>query len=218
MDPQRTSNVVQAILFSADEPISVSDIVNLLRDEFDTEEACAKAVQDALVDLDRKLEDSSFELRHLASGIRLQIREAYVPWINQLWQRSPPKYSRALLETLAMIAYKQPVTRGDIEQIRGVQVRTTTIRTLMDRGWIREVGKRQSPGYPTLYGTTDTFLDYFNLQSIEELPPLSEIEGLTDIDELQFKTDKQPEHPPDRQPEQPDSLELEMLEPGEQTS
>ena len=175
--------VIEALLFSSDEPINVPNLVTLLGTEFESEEDCAEHVRNALLEIDRNLNSSALELRQLASGVRLQIKEAYSPWVTRLWQRKPPKYSRALLETLALIAYRQPVTRGDIEQIRGVQVRTTTIRTLLDRGWIREVGKRQTPGYPVLYGTTKSFLDYFNLQSLEELPPLSEIDSLTSIEE-----------------------------------
>ena len=176
---EEVRKVVEALLFSSDEPLNIPNLVTFLETEFETEEDCAEHVRNALLEIDRNLSDSALELRHLASGVRLQIRESYSPWVTRLWQRKPPKYSRALLETLALIAYRQPVTRGDIEQIRGVQVRTTTIRTLLDRGWIREVGKRQTPGYPVLYGTTKSFLDYFNLQSLEDLPPLSEIDSLT---------------------------------------
>ena len=153
-------------------------MTTLLDEEFDDPDDCQIAIRDALLEIDRDLTDSALELRHLASGVRLQIKESYSIWVNRLWQRKPPKYSRALLETLALIAYKQPVTRGDIEQIRGVQVRTTTMRTLIERGWVQEVGKRQSPGYPTLFGTTAAFLDYFNLNSLEDLPPMRDIESL----------------------------------------
>lgn len=179
MQTGEVRKVIEALLFSSDEPINVSNLVVLLQSEFDSEDECAQRVRDALLEIDRNLNDSALELRRLASGVRLQIKDTYSPWVSRLWQRKPPRYSRALLETLALIAYKQPVTRGDIEQIRGVQVRTTTIRTLLDRGWIKEVGKRQTPGYPVLYGTTKSFLDYFNLQTVEELPPLSDIETLT---------------------------------------
>ena len=175
--------IIEALLFSSDEPINVPNLVTLLETEFESEDDCAEHVRNALLEIDRNLSSSALELRQLASGVRLQIKETYSPWVTRLWQRKPPKYSRALLETLALIAYRQPVTRGDIEQIRGVQVRTTTIRTLLERGWIREVGKRQTPGYPVLYGTTKSFLDYFNLQSLEELPPLSEIDSLTSNEE-----------------------------------
>ena len=180
---EEVRKVIEALLFSSDEPINVPNLVSLLETEFESEDDCAEHVRNALLEIDRNLSGSALELRQLASGVRLQIKEAYSPWVTRLWQRKPPKYSRALLETLALIAYRQPVTRGDIEEIRGVQVRTTTIRTLLERGWIREVGKRQTPGYPVLYGTTKSFLDYFNLQSLEELPPLSEIDSLTSNEE-----------------------------------
>ena len=180
---EEVRKVIEALLFSSDEPINVPNLVSLLETEFESEDDCAEHVRNALLEIDRNLSGSALELRQLASGVRLQIKEAYSPWVTRLWQRKPPKYSRALLETLALIAYRQPVTRGDIEEIRGVQVRTTTIRTLLERGWIKEVGKRQTPGYPVLYGTTKSFLDYFNLQSLEELPPLSEIDSLTSNEE-----------------------------------
>ena len=179
MDSIEVRKVVEALLFASDEPISVESIVKVLSDEIEEDEdTCAELIQSALLEIDRLLVHTSVELRNLSSGIRIQIKPQYTKWVNRLWDRKPPKYSRALLETLALIAYKQPITRGDIEQVRGVQVRTTTIRTLLDRGWIREIGKRQSPGYPSLYGTTPAFLDYFNLQSLDELPPMSDIESL----------------------------------------
>lgn len=209
--------VIEALLFSSDEPINIPNLVSLLETEFESEDDCAEYVRNALLEIDRNLNGSALELRHLASGVRLQIKEAYSPWVTRLWQRKPPKYSRALLETLALIAYRQPVTRGDIEQIRGVQVRSTTIRTLLDRGWIREVGKRQTPGYPVLYGTTKSFLDYFNLQSLEELPPLSEIESLTSNDENKDEvfdnTDELSVDVVEEKGENPD--ELESLPPKE---
>ncbi|MEO0476772.1 MAG: SMC-Scp complex subunit ScpB, partial [Planctomycetota bacterium] len=109
---------------------------------------------------------------------RLQVRQDYARWVSRLWEEKPPRYSRALLETLSLIAYRQPVTRGDIEQVRGVAVSQNIMRTLTERGWIREVGHREVPGRPALYGTTKAFLDYFNLKSLSQLPPLEEIREL----------------------------------------
>ena len=114
----------------------------------------------------------------MASGFRFQVRSELSAWIGRLWEEKPPRYSRALLETLALIAYKQPVTRGDIEQVRGVAVSQNIVRTLLERGWVRVIGQRETPGRPNLYGTTRAFLDYFNLNKLDELPPLAEIRSM----------------------------------------
>ena len=124
-----------------------------------------------------------FELKEVASGFRFQVRQDISEWIAKLWEERPPRYSRALLETIALIAYRQPITRGDIEEIRGVAVSSNIIRTLVDREWVRIVGHKDVPGKPALYATTKQFLDYFNLKSIQELPPLSEIRELVANDE-----------------------------------
>ena len=118
------------------------------------------------------------ELKRVASGYRFQVRQELAPWMSRMWEDRPPRYSRAVLETLALIAYKQPVTRGDIEQVRGVAVSSNIVRTLLERDWIRVVGYREVPGRPAMYGTTKTFLDYFNLKSLDELPTLPEIRAL----------------------------------------
>jgi segregation and condensation protein B len=118
------------------------------------------------------------ELKRLASGYRFQVKAAMSPWVSRLFAEKPPKYSRALLETMAIIAYRQPVTRGDIEDIRGVSVSSTIMRTLLDREWIRIVGHKEVPGKPALYSTTKQLLDYFNLSSLNELPTLLEVEEL----------------------------------------
>jgi len=120
----------------------------------------------------------------VANGYRFQIREELSPWVAKLFEERPPKFSRALLETLAIIAYQQPLTRGDIEQIRGVSVSTNIIRTLLDREWVRVVGHKEVPGRPAVYATTKLFLDYFNLKSLDELPPLPAISEVEDVAEL----------------------------------
>ncbi len=121
------------------------------------------------------------ELKQVASGFRLQVRSDYETWVARLWEQKPPRYSRALMETLALIAYRQPITRGEIEDIRGVSVSTNIIRTLEERDWVKSLGHKEVPGRPTLYGTTREFLDYFNLKSLNELPTLAEIR---DIDQF----------------------------------
>src|SRR5690606_37903643 len=122
-----------------------------------------------------------FELMEVASGYRFQVRPEYAPWASRLWEERPRRYSRALLETLAIIAYRQPITRGEIEDIRGVAVSTNIAKTLLEREWIRVVGHKDVPGRPAMYATTRQFLDYFNLSSLEQLPPLADIRDLEDI-------------------------------------
>jgi len=139
-----------------------------------------QAIRTALAEIEYALEGRGYELKRVASGYRFQIRQSMSPWVSRLKETRPPRFSRALMETLALIAYKQPATRGDIEAVRGVSVSPNIMRTLLERGWISVVGQRAVPGRPTLYGTTRAFLDYFNLRSLDELPPLSEIRALVD--------------------------------------
>ncbi len=155
----------------------------------------------ALQDLEADCRDRSVELKQVASGYRLQVKPEFATWISRLWEEKPKKYSRALLETLALIAYRQPTTRGDIEQVRGVAVSSEIIRTLMEREWVRVVGHRDVPGRPALYATTKQFLDYFNLKSLEELPPLDEIRDLDSLNvELDFRDSGEPETEADTAP------------------
>ena len=144
----------------------------------------------------------------MASGFRFQVRQQFSPWVSRLYEERPPRYSRALFETLALIVYRQPVTRGDIEQIRGVSVSQSIMRTLLERGWIRIVGERETPGRPALYGTTRAFLDYFNLKSLDDLPPMEEIESLmkpaldavTRSEEGEEEPDEKPQEAPRPRP------------------
>lgn len=168
-------NIIEAALLAAGQTLDV----NALEKLFDEAERPDRDVlQAALEDIDADCKGRGFELKRTASGYRLQIREEFAPWINRLWEEKPKKYSRALLETLALIAYRQPLTRGDIEQVRGVAVSSDTIRALQDREWVRSVGHRDVPGRPALYATTKKFLDDFNLASLNDLPPLSEIRDM----------------------------------------
>lgn len=135
----------------------------------------------ALEDIESDCEGRGFELKQTGSGYRFQVRNELSEWISRLWEEKPKKYSRALLETLALIAYRQPITRGDIEEIRGVSVSSEIIKTLLEREWVRVVGHRDVPGRPALYATTKQFLDYFSLQSLEELPALNDIKDIEEI-------------------------------------
>jgi len=163
---------VEAILFASEQPLTTSQLRNIFPelerpDTLDLQEAIDLIVED--------YQDRSIELRELASGYRFQVREQLSPWVSRLFEEKPPKYSRAFLEILAIIAYRQPVTRGEIEEIRGVAVSSNIIRTLMEREWIRVLSYKDVPGRPAVLGTTKQFLDYFNLKSLEDLPSIEDI-------------------------------------------
>ena len=170
--------IVEAALLASPEPVSVQRLLRLFAPGELPEGNPRQAVRSALAEIEYDLDGRGYRLKQVASGYRFQVRQDLSPWISRLWEEKPPRYSRALLETLALIAYRQPVTRGDIEEVRGVSVSPNIMRTLLERGWIRSVGHREVPGRPALYGTTNTFLDYFDLANLEELPPLEEIRAL----------------------------------------
>lgn len=174
----RIQAIAEAALLAAGKPLSLDQ----LRELFTEEERPAKQVMEhVMVLLEAACEGRGFELRKVASGYRLQVREEFAPWVGRLFEDKPQRYSRALLETLALIAYRQPITRGEIEDIRGVTVSSNIIRTLLEREWVRVVGHRDVPGRPAMYATTRQFLDYFNLNGLDQLPPLSEIRDLEEI-------------------------------------
>ncbi len=178
VDKAMLRKIVEGAILAAAQPMTVARILEL----FDEEVAPAKdEVLAALQDIQADNAERGFELKEVASGWRFQVREELAPWVNRLWDEKPQKYSRALLETLSLIAYRQPITRGDIEEIRGVAVSSHIMKTLMERDWVKVVGHRDVPGRPSLYATTRQFLDYFNLKNLEDLPSLSEIR---DLDEL----------------------------------
>jgi segregation and condensation protein B len=161
--------IVEAALFASPRPLTVEDLGHLFDDN---ERPAAEALSTALAELTRDYENRPVQLQPVASGYRFQVRAAFSPWVSRLFQEKPARYSRALFETLAIIAYRQPVTRGEIEEIRGVTVTSNIIRTLLERDWVSVVGHRELPGRPALYATTREFLNYFNLQSLDQLPPL----------------------------------------------
>ncbi|HLV78506.1 MAG TPA: SMC-Scp complex subunit ScpB [Marinobacter sp.] len=170
--------ITEAALLAAGKPLSIEQ----LRELFEEAERPARQVMEhVLVLLEQACEGRGFELRKVASGYRLQVREEFAPWVGRLFEEKPQRYSRALLETLALIAYRQPITRGEIEEIRGVTVSSNIIRTLLEREWVRVVGHRDVPGRPAMYATTRQFLDYFNLTGLDELPPLSDVRDLEEI-------------------------------------
>ena len=174
--------IIEAALLSADGPVPLDRLVGLFKDgeiASDIKEKRQK-IKTALKELNDECENRGVELTNLAGGYRFQSRQELSPWISRLWDEKPPRYTRALLETLAIIAYQQPVSRGDIEQIRGVAVSPNIMRTLMDREWIQSLGHREVPGRPMLYGTTRSFLDYFGVKKLSDLPPLDEIKQSVD--------------------------------------
>ena len=177
---EKIKHIVEAALLASDEPLSVDQVCKLFRSDEIEEENARSIIREVLQTIEKECEDRGYELVRVSSGYRIQIPQNLSVWISRLWEQKPPRYTRALLETLSLIAYQQPVTRGDIEQVRGVSVSTNIVRTLLERGWIREVGHREVPGRPVLYATTKSFLDYFNLKSLSELPPLSEIRELVE--------------------------------------
>ena len=178
MSEQSLSNVLEGVLLAAGRPVSVDQMLELFEE---TQRPSAEEVNAALAELAERCADRACELREVASGWRLQVRPQYADVVSRLWQERPSRYSRALLETLALIAYRQPITRGEIEDIRGVTVSTTIMRTLLERNWVRVVGHREVPGHPELLGTTREFLDYFGLKSLDDLPTLAELRDLDDI-------------------------------------
>ena len=178
LEESQISQIVEAALLASEGPLTVANLVKLFaKGELD-EENGSKQVRDALKGLQAEAEERGVELKRVSSGYRYQVRQELSQWVSRLWDEKPPRYTRALLETLALIAYKQPVTRGDVEQVRGVAVSPNIIRTLLERDWIKVVGHKEVPGRPALFGTTKVFLDYFNLKSLDELPPLAEIKAL----------------------------------------
>lgn len=172
--------VLEGAILAADGPLD-RDSMMMLFDE--NERPDKKALDEILAQLADDYSDRGIELREVASGFRFQVRKDMGPWVSRMWQEKPARYSRAILETLALIAYRQPITRGEIEEIRGVAVNTQIVRTLLERGWARVVGHRDVPGRPAMFATTRQFLDYFDLKSLEDLPPLSEIKDLDKLNE-----------------------------------
>ncbi len=190
MDNQKVKNIVEGALLAAGKPLSVNQIDDLF-DLADEDRPNRDQIRQAIKELQEEYENRGMELRQVGSGFRVQVRQEYEAWIARLWQEKPPRYSRALLETLAIIAYRQPITRGEIEEIRGVAVSSNITRTLQEREWVKVVGHRDVPGKPALFGTTKEFLDYFNVKSLDELPSLAELKDLDNLHpELDLEGDK----------------------------
>lgn len=225
--------IVEGALLAADGPLNLVKLAKLFElpegSDADLDDLFEKPSNDEILavveEIQSDCEGRGFELKQVASGWRFQVVQEVAPWINRLWEEKPQRYSRALLETLALIAYRQPITRGDIESIRGVAVSSTIIKTLTEREWVKVVGHRDVPGRPALYATTRQFLDYFNLKSLDELPSLKEIQDFDKIDaELDLASamgaalangEASPDDTAAADPEQEQSAEVAMA--GEET-
>jgi len=178
MSDNYLKNVIEAALLAAARPVSVSELQQIFDEQSRPTPKELRAILDALT---ADYEGRGVTIRETANGFRFQVRNEFSHEVSRLWPDRPKKYSRALLETLALIAYRQPITRAEIEHVRGVSVNPEIVKTLMERNWVRVVGHRDVPGHPELLGTTTEFLDYFSLKSIEDLPPLAELKSLTDL-------------------------------------
>ncbi len=176
MTPEQLECIIEAALMVAGQPLTVAHIQKLFPEN---EIPTTIEIRDAILHLQQRYSERGVELQEIASGFQFQAKVSLSPWLFKLWEERPPRYSRAFLETLAIIAYRQPVTRAEIEDIRGVSVSSSIFKTLLEREWIRLVGYKDVPGKPAIYGTTKIFLDHFKLKSLRELPSLTELQTIT---------------------------------------
>ncbi len=183
MSASSIKNVVEAVLLAAGKPLTVDQLLSVFGDGEKPERS---QIREAIAALQEEYAERCVELVQVASGWRVQVSQEMEPWVSRLTEEKPARYTRALLETLALVAYRQPITRGEIEDIRGVSVSTSIMKTLQEREWVRIVGHRDVPGHPAMYGTTRQFLDYFNLKGLDDLPTLME---LRDIDSINAELD-----------------------------
>ncbi len=178
MKDDQLKQIIEAALMAADTALNIDRLLQLF--EHDEDKPTREQVKNVLTALQDECEGRGVELKRIASGYRYQTRVDVQPWVARLWQEKPPRYTRALLETLSLIVYRQPITRGEIEEVRGVSVSSSIIKTLLEREWIKVIGHKEVPGRPALYASTKKFLDYFNLKTLNELPTLAD---LTDLDQ-----------------------------------
>jgi segregation and condensation protein B len=195
MEIKALKHTIEAALLAFDEPLAGKDLLQMFPDQ----EITTNDINQALAELEADYQDRAIELKRLGKGYRLQTRASVQPWLQNLQQQKPKKLSRAMLETLALIAYRQPITRGEIEDIRGVAVSSKIIHFMMDQEWVRVLGYRDVPGKPAMLGTTKEFLDHFNLTSLQDLPSLAEIK---DIDTLEQELDFAEQSTADNNPEE----------------
>ncbi len=179
MEISKLKSILEAVLLASERTLTVVQLEALF--ELDEERPTRDEIRQALHEMEGDYQTRGYELKQVASGYRLQVKQEFSTWVGRLWEEKPARYTRALLETMALIAYRQPITRGEIEEVRGVSVSSNIIKTLLERDWIKVLGHKDVPGKPTLYGTTKEFLDYFNLKKLDELPTLAEIRDLDTI-------------------------------------
>jgi len=226
-EPRELAPLLEAFLLASGKPQSLERLFELFEEGERPEPPVFKK---ALTILAKSCDGRAFELKEVASGYRLQIREKFSPWVGRLWEERPQRYSRAMLETIALIAYRQPITRGEIEDVRGVAVNSQIVKTLMEREWIRIVGYRDVPGKPAMFATTKAFLDHFNLKNLDDLPPLAELRELEpdpvlDFDDAPVPASLQALADASAEPEEPKEetsfhtllLELDTMEEGLKT-
>ena len=226
-EPRELAPLLEAFLLASGKPQSLERLFELFEEAERPEPAVFKK---ALTLLGKSCDGRAYELKEVASGYRLQIREKFSPWVGRLWEERPQRYSRAMLETIALIAYRQPITRGEIEDVRGVAVNSQIVKTLMEREWIRIVGYRDVPGKPAMFATTKAFLDHFNLKNLDDLPPLAELRELEpdpvlDFDDAPVPAGLQELADASAEPEEPKEetsfhtllLELDSMEEGLKT-
>ena len=180
METDRLKQIAEALLLAAARPVTLDQLLALFEENERPDRA---GMRKALESLEGDFDGRGIELVQVASGYRIQVKDEMQPWVSRLWEEKPARYSRALLETLSLIAYRQPITRGEIEEVRGVSVSSSIMKTLQEREWVKVVGHREVPGHPAMYGTTKEFLDYFSLKSLDELPTLAELRDLSTIGE-----------------------------------
>lgn len=190
-EPRDLASLLEAFLLASGKPQTLERLYELFEE---AERPGPQVFKKALDVLRKSCEGRAFELKEVASGYRLQIRDRFSPWVGRLWEERPQRYSRAMLETLALVAYRQPITRGEIEDVRGVAVNSNIVKTLLEREWIRVVGYREVPGRPAMFATTKGFLDHFNLKSLDELPPLADLREMETEPELDFEDAPVPAH------------------------
>lgn len=226
-EPRELAPLLEAFLLASGKPQSLERLFELFEEGERPEPPVFKK---ALTILAKSCDGRAFELKEVASGYRLQIREKFSPWVGRLWEERPQRYSRAMLETMALIAYRQPITRGEIEDVRGVAVNSHIVKTLLEREWIRIVGYRDVPGKPAMFATTKAFLDHFNLKNLDDLPPLADLRELEadpvlDFDDAPVPPGLQELADASAEPEEPKEetsfhtllLELDTMEEGIKT-
>lgn len=190
-EPRELATLLEAFLLASGKPQALDRLYELFEEAERPEPPVFKK---ALELLRKSCDQRAFELVEVASGYRLQIREKFAPWVGRLWEERPQRYSRAMLETLALIAYRQPITRGEIEEVRGVAVNSNIVKTLLEREWVRVVGYREVPGRPAMFATTKGFLDHFNLKSLDQLPPLAALRELEPEPQIEVEDAPVPLH------------------------